>query len=162
MKKLTACLFGAVLLAGCADDDPDNGSNKGEVDRTALEDGLSITLAAEVGSVVVPFSYPVPSADDSDLQSALSASVSLVVRNDSSGATANLMSGALVNATPTASGQYAVALNETRDELTVTFFNETGAGQSLTMAGSYTATLSVATNDYVESLGTTAVDVFIQ
>ncbi|MEE9382791.1 MAG: hypothetical protein V3V08_05190 [Nannocystaceae bacterium] len=161
MKKLAICLLGASLLTGCSDD-PEPGADKGEVDRAALEDGLTISLTGDLGAVIVPFSLPIPAGVDTDLEAAMAESVSVVVRNDRSGATANLMSGSLVGSTPTDAGQYTVALNDARDSLRIVFFNTTSAGSSLHSTTPYTGTLSVSTNDYVESLGTTAVAVNVK
>ncbi|MEE9383608.1 MAG: hypothetical protein V3V08_09365 [Nannocystaceae bacterium] len=163
MKKLAVCLFEAALLTACADDPGGIAApDKTEVDRAALEEGFSVTLTSGLGSVTVPFTEPAAAATAEAMRTAIVDSVSLVVRNDTSGATTNLMSGAFVQATPAEVGQYAVALNEDRRAMVVTFFNETSASQSLRAGSGYTATLSVSTNDYVENLGTTAVAIYVK
>ena len=161
MKNTRGLVMASVLLfAACTDDGSDE-SDKGEVDRSALEDGLSVTLDKSMGTLILPFSLPVPDGDQADMENEFASAVSLVVKNNVSGATVSLMSGTMAADMPEGPGEFSVALNDDRDAMMVIFYNETLAGQSLHDSGDYLATLSIATNDYIENLGSTAVDITI-
>lgn len=165
MKRFTGSLFALSLLAAtaCADDD-DAGGAKGRVDEAALDaDGVTVTLNGNTASVDVPFSEPVPSNPaDEALNEALDTAASLSIRSDVTGTTANLADGEWVDGDPSGPGEFNWALNEDRDMLTFTFYNETTAGTTLKTDRTYTASVSISTNAYVENLASTAVAVTVQ
>ncbi|MFO0636712.1 MAG: hypothetical protein U0168_28090 [Nannocystaceae bacterium] len=133
----------------------------GEIDEAALRDGVTVTLAGELGSVAVPM-RPVPSADDRQLEQALRRTTSLVVASVASGASADLATGSLVDGDPTGPGQFAWSLSPARDQLTLRFFNASPAGLTLTVGRAYQATLSVADNGYVERVPAFAFPVTVE
>lgn len=151
MKKLQiAVVLGAVALAGCADD---GGTilYKGEVDTEALADGVIVSLEGNIGQVEVPFETAMPDVEDIEIQDALDSRVSLVVVNPDTGASADLTDGVLVE-TPAGPGEYAWEIAEDRMSALIVFYNETPSGMNLTVGETYSAQLSIATNDYVTRL----------
>ena len=153
-----ALSFGSLALVGCTDDTPAMGIAKGEIDRDALESGVTVSVAStQVGSVAVPFLTPVPvpgsdtDGGDDALEDELSDAVSFVVMSNASGTNANLTSGVIVDGTPTGAGQWRWQLNDGRDQADITFYNATVNGLTLKAGNAYTATLSITTNDYIQS-----------
>jgi hypothetical protein len=151
----------AIMIAasGCADDVPEPPrADKGVVDEAALAGGVVVVLDAQTGQLTVPFVEPVPATEGGtggngdEFEDQLSGAVSLVVSSDVSGTTANLVSGILVDSAPTAAGQWTWSFNEANDAAALTFFNQTTAGLTLDPANTYSATLGVGTNDYVENV----------
>lgn len=158
LRVLTLVSLGALGMAGCADDTPAMGLRKGEVDRDALESGVTVTVAStQVGSVAVPFITPVPNpggdtgGGGDELEDELSDAVSFVVMSNASGTNANLTSGIIVDGTPAGAGQWRWQLNDDRDRADITFYNATVNGLTLSPGNAYTATLSITTNEYVAS-----------
>lgn len=162
-----ALVFGliAAVTTGCGSDVVESvgASGKGEVDEASLdEDGVTVVLDGDMGTVAVPFLVPVPEVDTpARLSDALEDAVSLQVRSDVTGTTADLSSGRLIEGTPEAAGEFSWALNETRDELTLSFFNETTAGTTLKTDRSYTASLQVTSNEYVEDVPSLAISAMV-
>lgn len=155
MKILRATMllgFGVTLLTACGDDDGAVSIRKGVVDEAALSTGVTVTVSGQTGAVLVPFMEPVPSVNDDDLQEQLEGAVSLNVTSSVSGATINLAAGSLVGGNPAGPGEWSWELNDDRDEATLTFFNETPGGLTLSPGNPYSATLSLATNAYIERL----------
>jgi hypothetical protein len=156
MKVLRATLllaFGTTtLLTACGDDSGSVTFKKGIVDEAALSSGVTVRVSGQTGSVAVPFVEPVPDVADEDLQDELQGAVSLGVVSNVSGAATDLAAGTLVDGTPAAPGQWSWQLNDDRDEATLTFFNQTPSGLTLTVGNPYSATLSLSTNDYIERL----------
>ncbi len=153
MKLWQALLVtGALLSTGCPGDDSAATLNKGEVDESALVAGRTVRISGATGTVIVPFSVPVPQVPDADFEDEMDGAVSLQVRSPRSGATAELIAGTLVSSNPSAPGEYTWELNADRDEATMTFFNETPGGLTLQPGLSYDVQLSVSTNMYIENV----------
>lgn len=168
-RSVRMLILGALVLSssGCPDDSPAAvPPEKGRIDRTALEGGITIVIAEDLGTVVVPFENEVPepaddTGGDTSFQDEMAGAVSLVVTSNQSGTTANLASGTIVEGTPAAPGEWSWVLNDARDEATMTFFNATGDGLTLKSNVTYQAMLSVAGNGYVESEDAFSFDVAI-
>jgi hypothetical protein len=155
-------LMGLVASIGCGDDDGTSTLQKGEVDESMLTSGVVVSLASGQGSVVVPFSTPVPDVPDDDFEDEMSGAVSLLVSSNASGASADLMAGTLVSGPPSGPGEYNWSLNGDRDRATMTFFNQTPAGLTLKPGNTYTAQLAVTTNDYVDRVSAISFQVTVQ
>lgn len=140
-------LTASLLLFGCPDDST-QGLDKGEIDRDALSGGVDVTISSGIGTVSMPFSVAVPNVDD--FEDEIDGAISLVVSNDESGTTVDLTSGTAVSGSPSDPGEWSWDLNRDRDRGSFEFFNETVDGQALRSSDSYTATLSVSSNDYLE------------
>lgn len=157
LRPFCALAVLALGLVGCADDTPAMGLRKGEIDRDLLEDGVSVTVASnQIGAVSVPFITPVPTpggdtGGGGELEDELSDAVTFVVMSDASGTNVNLTSGTIVDQTPSGAGQWRWELNGDRDRADITFFNATVNGLTLKVGNSYTATLSITTNEYIAS-----------
>lgn len=155
MKTLRTALLlglGAATLAACGDDgDGAMTLRKGEIDEAALSSGVSVNISGQTGTVSVPFIEPVPNVPDADLEAELEAAVSLFVQSDASGSSADLAAGSIVGS-PAGPGEWSWDLNEDRDEATMTFFNESPGGLTLKNGVSYTATMTLTANDYIESV----------
>jgi hypothetical protein len=91
---------------------------------------------------------PEPETSDSELLDFLGGTIKLTVENLEGGTTVDLTQGIQVTETPSAAGEYQVSLDGLRTTLTILFRNETEAGQSLHIDGSYAAHISVLENDY--------------
>jgi hypothetical protein len=156
MKILRAALllgFGASsMLTACGDDGGVVSLRKGVVDEGALSTGVTVTISGQTGSVQVPFMEPVPDVSDDDLEAELDGAVSLGVVSAASGAATDLAAGTLVSGTPTGPGQWSWQLNGDRDQATLTFYNQTPGGLTLSPGNPYSATLSLTTNAYIERL----------
>lgn len=165
MRRITGSIFALSLLAAAAcSDDGDSSGAKGVVDEDALDaDGVTVTLNGDIGTVDVPFIAPVPNkADMMELSDSLDDAASLTVRSDVTGTTANLSDGTWVEGDPSGPGEFNWELNDSRDMLTFTFYNETTAGTTLKTDRTYTGTMQIATNPYVENVASTAVAVEVQ
>jgi hypothetical protein len=161
MPSKSSTVF-AVLILGlsavsCGDDAVSQPPRKGEIDRAALEAGVVVTIDGDLGTVTLPFSVAVPAiggdtgGGDDQLQSELEGAVSLVVTSSSSGATADLASGSIVEQAPASTGEWNWVLTDDRETANMTFFNSAAGGLTLKSSVSYDAVLSVATNEYIES-----------
>lgn len=92
----------------------------------------------------------------------LSTAVTFVIRSDVTDSTADIASGTLVtDAAPTAPGQWTFELNEARDAATITFVNEDTAGLTLKTDRTYTGTLAVVPNTYIESVASFTMSVSV-
>lgn len=150
-----ACLLILGPLAACSDDPVELvDDRKGEIDRPALESGVTVTLSGDVGTVTLPFIVDVPEVGaDTDggnpLEDELAGAVSLVITSNNSGATADLAAGILIEDSPSSAGEWSWTLNGDRDEATMTFFNASVSGLTLKPSVTYDAALSIATNEYI-------------
>jgi hypothetical protein len=152
LSHLLTLVIAAALAGGCGEGD-DTQIRKGEVDHDMLDAGVTVTIATDnTGSVDVPLSVPAPNVPDADIESALGAAVGLVVTSDETGASADITSGMLVSGSPSSPGEYAWALNDTRDTATLTFYNESPGGLTLKTDRTYTAQFAIGTNDYIEDM----------
>jgi hypothetical protein len=145
-------LASSPAVVGCGDDDvEDICARKGEIDRSALEPGVTATVAADIGTVELLFLVPVPDhGNDADLEAELSSAVSLVVTSDETGATADLFSGTIVDSSPAAPGEWTWELDGDRNVATLTFFNAVQGGTALDVSATYDAALSIAFNEYIQ------------
>lgn len=160
MKKFPfLMLCGALALGACTDDDGSTSIRKGAVNEDTLASGMDVSVNGSLGTIVVPFAVAVPSVPTADLQDELDGAVSLAVVSAQSGATADLTSGTMVDGEPTAAGEFSWALNDARSEVTLTFYNQTSGGLSLTPGNGYTAQFSVSTNDFVQRVPAVSFDV---
>jgi len=150
--RFTGALVLASLAMACGDDKVEGAcSRKGEIDRSALDSGATVTLSGELGEVELLFLVPIPNhGDDDDLQAELASAVSFIVTSNESGATAELSSEMIVESTPAASGEWSWELDDDRNVATITFFNGAG-GPTLDPSDTYEAALSIATNEYIEA-----------
>jgi hypothetical protein len=145
-------LAASPVVVACNDDHvEDVCARKGEIDRSALEPGVTATVVDDIGTVELLFLVPVPDhGDDAELQAELSSAVSLVVTSDETGATADLISGTIVDSVPAAPGEWAWELDGDRNVATLTFFNAAAGGTALDVSATYGAALSIAFNEYIE------------
>lgn len=151
MKTLRMCLLtGVVLSMACGDDDGATVVRKGEVDEGALGSGVTVNIKGNTGTIIVPFSEPIPEVDDEMFEDEMSGAVALIVSSPRSGATVDLMAGALVSGEPAAPGEFTWDVNEARDEVLMSFYNEAPGGLTLKAGREYEVQLSISTNDYVE------------
>lgn len=169
LSSLGGVLVLAASLVACADDElrPCDGLRKGRIDRPTLEAGVTVTVADDLGIVLVPFLVPVPfplagdTGGEEDMEAELGDAVSLVATSPNTGASADLMLGAVVEALPQAPGEWAWELDDARLEATLTFFNATTSGLSLTAGIVYDAALTIATNTYIEEEGSFSFPVMV-
>ena len=141
----------------------DLGSAQGEVDTGALAAGIVVTLTDgdTRGELTIPFLQPLPNASPLDISMEMLGSVSALVSADESGSSADLGAGTLVMAMLANPGEYSWAVDDTGCEVTMRFVNQTPGGLTLTPGTSYTATFSVAPNDYVEAISATSMPVTV-
>jgi hypothetical protein len=164
MKRIAILtLSSSLLVPGCTGDGGGGSSDaKAVVDADALQDGVTVLLSGDLGNVEVAFSTPVPEVDDAQLQAELDGAVSLLVINDDSGVSADLVSGTPLGGEPAGPGEYTWTLSSMRDTAILTFYNETDSGSVLRVDGAYTGTMQIATNAYVESVTALAFPVDVQ
>jgi len=117
-----------------------------------LPQTVTVTLGTDgTGTLTLSLVAPLPAADDAVLIALLEeGTVGIAVTNDVTLTSANLTAGDNVADVPNAAGEYALALDDARQVLTVTFFNATTDGSALHAGGDYTASFSIAddSNDY--------------
>ena len=120
-----------------------------------------VKIDGDTASVQVPFLEPVPEGADhlEDPELELENAISLTVKSDETGTTANITGGTPVAGDPNEPGEYAWELNEARDEATLTFFNETSAGLTLQTDRTYTAQLQVTENEFLGEVLSTKIRV---
>lgn len=149
-RFLTAGLLaGSVMFTGCADDGEIE--EKASIDEAALASGIMVTIVDNQGSVIVPFTEPLPDAPLDEITQALAGTVGLTVQSGA-GTTATLNAdGELVQTAPSKAGQYMWELADDRASVRLIFFNQTAGGLSLTAGGAYTALIQVVDNDFVEN-----------
>ena len=163
-RALLFCLPSLFLFNACdATTTPPEGppSEKGVVNEAALAAGVTVALVADLGTVSVPLSSPVPEVDDSDLQAQLSTAVTLTVTSADS-TSVDLASGTLVEDTPDAPGEYTWDVNIDRDAVVFTFYNQTADNLSLEPGQTYDVTFSVSTNDYIQDLSAVSFESTVQ
>ncbi|MEM7159870.1 MAG: hypothetical protein AAF799_43925 [Myxococcota bacterium] len=139
-----------VLATGCPDDVVTQGDARLDVDE--LADGVTVEIEGALGTVELPFELPVPEVGDEEFETEMERSVSLFIASDMSGAAADLAVGTPVDGTPAAPGEFAWSLDEDRELVTLTFFNESPGGLTLKPGRPYSAQLSVTSNRYVLSV----------
>lgn len=164
MKTLRILLVAVpVALAGCSDDDLEL-PLKGVVDTDSLSAGATVQLQGSLGTVSVPFtsSRPIPDVPDADFEDEMDGAVSLVVSNPATGTTVDLAAGELVASAPSGAGEFTWAIASDRASATITFYNQTGSGLNLDEGSTYTAQLSIATNDYVQRVTPMTFDVSVE
>lgn len=149
------------FLAACAYDLGPNALRKGEVDEAAMLAGVEVALDGSIGTVSVPFSTPAPDVPQADFEDELADAAALRVVSSQSGAAAMLMTGESIDDGPAAVGEFSWAVNDERDAAVFTFYNEMTGGMRLRAGDAYTAQFSIATNDYVKSIGAMAFEVSV-
>ncbi len=82
--------------------------------------------------------------DDEKLAALLGTEIGLVVTNEETGVTANLMDGERTDSTPTAQGQYQISINSDRNQIDIVFRNETKNSLTLHEGGDYLASIEVS------------------
>ena len=144
-------LTASLLLVACSDDDSTTSElEKAEVDRQALQDGAEVTISNGIGTVSVPFAVSVP-VGVTDFEDELDGAVSLVVSEQSTGASVDLASGSMVSGSPSRPGEWSWDLNSDRDRADLEFYNESEDGAELRSSGDYSAMLSISRNEYIET-----------
>lgn len=157
----TLLVLTAISAVGCADDDD---LNKAMVDVQTLSAGNTVvTLTGATGTLVVPFTEPVPAVPAASFEEEVAAAVSVDVHSPR---TENIVTlggdGGEISPTPISPGQFNWSLNPARDEATLTFYNATTAGLTLKAGFDYNVRLAVGLNDYVQRVGTTTFRVLVQ
>jgi len=137
-----------MVLIGCTVDDPAT-LRKASVAADMLEAGVTVSIQGSVGSVSVPFTEEIPDVSASDFQDELDGAVSLLVTSTVSGASADIVSGTLVDGMPAAAGEFSFEIAADRMSVTMSFFNETSSGLTLKAGNTYSAQLSISINEYV-------------
>ena len=160
MRNLRAYALCGVGLLGCtADTSTGSGIDKGVIDVEQMRENQPwpVTLKGDTASVKVPFLEPVPEGADhlDDPEGQLEDAISLIVKSDETGTTANITTGKPVASDPDKPGEFSWKLNEARDEATLTFFNEAADGLTLKTDRTYTVQVAVTENDYLGEVGTT-------
>ena len=162
MNKTSAIVLSLLVSTAACPEESEVDVSAAQVDVAKLRDGVTVTLSGKTGKVTVPLSRSLPEAPKNEVESELSAAVNLVVSSTSGESVTLKSDGKLVTGTPAAPGEFAWSINGDRDEVTLTFYNEAKAGQSLKAGSSYTASLTVGTNDLVERLGATTFPVTVK
>lgn len=142
----------ALVASGC--DIPPEICAKGQIDRSMITAGMFATVSDGVGEVLLPFQVAVPpvqgdSGGDDELEAEVAPAVTLVVSSMTTGATADLTSGTIVDSNPAAPGEWTWDLDDDRDLATMTFFTTAPGGLTLKPDVEYDAMLSVAPNAYI-------------
>lgn len=132
----------------------DAGNTRAVVDETALDAGVIVTLTDgdTRGEVTVPFTAPLPDVSQIVLGLVMVRSISLLVSNANSGASADIGQGNLAMSALMNPGDFSFEVGAGACEVTLRFVNETTSGQSLVPGGEYYAALSISPNQYVESV----------
>ena len=150
MKKISAfVLGGAFLMVACNGDDTTE-IRKGQVDEDMLSAGVQVTIAGDVGTVDVPMALPVPNVTNSQLEGELQAACAFTLSSDQSGATVDILAGNLVDGDPASPGDYSYSINDARDTITVSFYNQSPGGLTVKTDRTYTAAMAIEFNDYIE------------
>jgi hypothetical protein len=120
------------------------------------QNGVAVQIDGTLASATIPMCGAVSTApSDATLELYFYGSVSITVTSDTTGISANLADNGVVyvEGVPTFPGEYTWSLNDPlRDAWTVSFYNETPFGRMLKVGGSYTATVSVGDNPFIEHL----------
>lgn len=150
----------ALLAGACAGDVPVE-QGDARVASDELSDGVEVEIDGDLGRVTLPFEQPVPPVADAELEAEMQQAVSLFIASEISGAAADLAAGTLVNGEPGSPGEFSWTLNEDRDLATLTFYNRSPGGLTLTVGRPYRAQLSITRNRFVKSLPTVAFPVTV-
>lgn len=161
MRHLLAFGLCGIGLVGCtADTGTSGGVSKGVIDVEQIRDSQPwpVSIDGNKASVTVPFLEPVPEGADhlDDPEAELEDAVSLVVKSDETGTTANITTGTPVASSPNEPGEFAWELNTARDEATLTFFNEAPGGLTLKTDRTYTVQVSVTENEFLGEVASTS------
>lgn len=148
-------------VVNCSDPKEVFPPEKGKVDHVALQNGVTVTLADELGSLSVPFIIPVDYDDEEDFRDALTSAVTLVVTSSTTGVTADLVSGILVDEAPDDEGEWNFVFVDGGSEADLTFFNRTTDDLTLKVDAPYEALLSIAENDYIVALPAISVPITV-
>lgn len=137
-------------VAACVD----LGGDRAEINEGALVAGVVVTLTEgdTRGRVTVPLLQPLPDADMMTITFELFAAVGLIVSSDATGSSADFGAATIAMAMLANPGEYTWDVDDDRCEVTLRFVNETPFGFTLQPGGAYTVQVSVAPNDYVETL----------
>jgi hypothetical protein len=146
MKKL---LLTSVILSACAQDIDTSSLRKGEVDASAMRDGVEVVLDGALATVSVPFSTPAPDVPEAEFHDEMEHAVRLRIVSLRSGAAAEAADGEALSWSVTAA----------RDEAVLEFDQAVSGGLVLDPRDGYTAHFSVAANDYVRRVGAMVLDV---
>ncbi len=141
----------ALTLGGCNGDDAVE-IRKGIVDTDTLEAGVVVSIAGSLGTVSVPMSIPVPNVTDAAFEAELEAACSLVISSNVTGSTLDISVGELITGAPSAPGEYAWAINDARDSITMTFWNQSPSGLTLKTDRDYNVAMAIDNNEYIETL----------
>lgn len=152
MRKfiLPISLVSASLLTGCPSDEV---ISKGVLDEAALSAGAAVACVSDVCTVDIGLEQPVDGdVAPETLQQFINSTTSVLIQSDMTGTSANLTEGTAVEGTPAAAGEYSWTFNDARDNVTLSFFNLTTSGLTLKADRTYTGTVSVSTNPYLENV----------
>ena len=152
MRKfiLPVSLVSASFITGCPSSDV---VSKGVLDEAALDAGVTVACVSDICSVDIGLSEPVDGdVAPETLQQFINSTVSLLLTSDATNASANIAEGTPVEGTPSGAGEYSWAFNADRDVVTLNFFNLTTTGLTLKSDVTYTGTVSVTTNPYLENV----------
>jgi hypothetical protein len=115
-----------------------------------IDDPVDVILYDNgTASIVLELDEPLPDVDDEILLSMIDVGIiRVMVQNEETDVSARLAEGTRVEdgSSPNSAGEYALYLNETRDELGVLFWNETESGQALQVDDNYRAIIDVTPN----------------
>ena len=161
MKTRNVALLGVVLAAGCAEDIGTDAMRKGEVDVAGFSQAAQVAVDGAIGTVVVPFTTPVPDVAEDEFIDAMDGAVTMRVVSNASGAAADLMVGHAIDGDPAGPGQFSWSMSGDRKQATFVFYNETEGGMSLSPGGTYTVQFSITTNDYVERVSSTSFEITV-
>jgi len=149
---LVLCCAG-LGLAACGDDDGGYDMDAGDTDEVALSsmipDPVTITLGSTVGTTVIDFSsHPLDLERKYDLELFLfTGGIGVTATNDATGVVHDLTEGTPAMTPPDEAGEYLVGVSEDGKTVTVQFYNWF-EGQMFAAGGDYSATISVADNDF--------------
>jgi hypothetical protein len=156
-----ALLSLAFALGGCAQDIGTESMRKGEVDVAGFTTQAQVAVDGAIGSVVVPFSTPLPNVPTDEFIDAMDGAVTMRVVSNASGAAADLMVGQAVDVDPTGPGQFSWSMSSDRTQATFVFYNETEGGMSLSPGATYTVQFSITANDYVERVSSMSFEITV-
>jgi hypothetical protein len=115
-----------------------------------IDDPVDVILYDNgTASIALELDEPLPDVDDEILLSMIDVGIiRLTVLNEDTDVSTHLAEGTRVEdgSSPNSAGEYALYLNETRDELGVLFWNETESGQALQVDDNYRAIIDVTPN----------------
>ena len=151
MRRAILVTVAALALGACtAITDFSMPGGRFSLDENLTANPVTVTLDADgTGTLALVFAEALPGADDAALLALIDDGTILVdVVNDETDNSLPLTDGERVDGAPEAAGEYALALDEARTTLAITFYNETAAGSSVSAGGDYSVGISVGTNSY--------------